>query len=227
MEQYHPNPTRKMSCMDKGGHPTFTTILAFLALVACALDGLAIGIAADYVGIQAAYGVGLLLDLYMLSIAIVASWSTITYSVKGRYPLKSKSYNVLQWCALVGAILRLIIAIAGAALFLTYGAIVGIIVGLCYCGYWFYVFHMMYQRTGKNPNYHSGEAAAGLTNNMAPMGGYAQKPYYDGGHPYAAVGSQTAPQLQYAAPAPSQAQQPAPGQGYPYPQGYYQGSYGR
>lgn len=80
-----------------------------------------------------AYGIGVLLDLYMLSIAIVASWSTIAYSVKGKYPLKSKSYNILQWCALVGAILRLIIAIAGAALFLTYGAIVGIIVGLCYC----------------------------------------------------------------------------------------------
>lgn len=85
---------------------------------------------------------------------------------------------------------------------------------------------MMYQRTGKNPNYHNGEATAGLTNNMAPMGGYAaQKPYYDAGHPYAAVGAQTAPQLQYAAPA--QAQQPAPAQGYAYPQGYYQGSYGR
>ncbi|KAL1406665.1 hypothetical protein Q8F55_008371 [Vanrija albida] len=201
MAEYNVNPARKI---------TITTILAFLALVGVVLDGFAIAVSA-YASTQAIYGIGLMLDLYMLGIGVVASWSTIAYSLRARYPLKGRVYGVLKWAALCGAMIRLVLANTSTALLLTVASILGIIFGLAYC-----------------PNF---EATAGLTTHMGPMGagGYAAaapKPYDP--HSYAVVGAQQPQQIQYAAPVQGYA---PPVQGYaPQPpqqqQQYYQ-PYGR
>ncbi|KAL1406666.1 hypothetical protein Q8F55_008372 [Vanrija albida] len=118
---------RKLSCMDKCGHPTITTILAAFALLCCALDcfGFAIAITMyQMIGLA----IGLLFDLYTLGIAITASVSTIKYARRAHYPCQAKTYQVLKWVTLVVTIIRLGISIAAAALALSISTIISIIV---------------------------------------------------------------------------------------------------